>query len=103
MVLLPKQVSGKSDTIRHLKTLRIISNEMPVLLFILCWWYFSCLQIYSDNSFNIYFYEENFSKTFEAEGDTGQFFLFFSAIIALKNEDFIKKPPSFLRFMVLIF
>ena len=31
------------------------------------------------------------------------FFLFFSAIIALKIEDFIKKPPSFLRFMVLIF
>ena len=85
MVLLPKQVSGTSDTIRHLKTLRIISNEMPVLLFILCWWYFSCLQIYSDNSFNIYFYEENVSKTFEAEGDTGQFCLFFLAIIACEK------------------
>ena len=85
MVLLPKQVSGTSDTIRHLKTFRIISNEMPILFFILCWWYFSCLQIYSDNSFNIYFYEENFSKTFEAEGDTGQFCLFFLAIIACEK------------------
>ena len=24
------------DTIKHLKTFRVISNEMPVLLFILC-------------------------------------------------------------------
>ena len=38
--------SGTRDTIRHLKTFGVISNEMPVLLFILCWCYFSCLQMY---------------------------------------------------------
>ena len=31
-----KNFSGRSDTIRHLKIFRIISNEMPVLLLILC-------------------------------------------------------------------
>ena len=37
MVLLPnyKKFSGTRDTIRHLKTFRVISNEMPVLLLIL--------------------------------------------------------------------
>ena len=31
-----KNFSGTSDTIKHLKTFRIISNEIPVLLLILC-------------------------------------------------------------------
>ena len=39
VVLLPKYIyknfSGTRDTIRHLKTFRVISNEMPVLLLIL--------------------------------------------------------------------
>ena len=30
-----KKLSGTRDTIRHLKTFRVISNEMPVLLLIL--------------------------------------------------------------------
>ena len=30
-----KNFSGTRDTIRHLKTFRVISNEMPVLLLIL--------------------------------------------------------------------
>ena len=30
-----KNFSGSGDTIRHLKTFRVISNEMPVLLLIL--------------------------------------------------------------------
>ena len=38
-----KNFSGTSDTISHLKTFRTISNELPVLLLILCWWYFTCL------------------------------------------------------------
>ena len=39
MVLLPKYIyknfSGNRDTIRHLKTCRVIFNEMPFLLLIL--------------------------------------------------------------------
>ena len=50
-----KNFSGTRDTIRHLKTFRVISNEMPVLL-ILSRSYFSCLKLYSDNFFNAYFY-----------------------------------------------
>ena len=50
-----KNFSGTRDTIRHLKTFRVISNEMPVLL-ILSRGYFSCLKLYSDNFFNAYFY-----------------------------------------------
>ena len=33
---------------KHLKTFRVISNEMPVLLLTLCWCYFSCLKMYSE-------------------------------------------------------
>ena len=53
-----KSFSGTSDTIRYLKTFRIIFN--PVLLLILRWWYFGCLQIYSKTFFNVYFYEQMF-------------------------------------------
>ena len=61
MLLLPKkEFSGTSDTIRHLKTFRIISNEMLVLLLIfmllMC---VSFLQMYSEK-FNVYFYEQMF-------------------------------------------
>ena len=31
-----KNFSGTSDTIRHLKTFKMISDEMPILLPILC-------------------------------------------------------------------
>ena len=31
-----KVFSGTSDTIRYLKTFKMISNEMPILLLILC-------------------------------------------------------------------
>ena len=55
-----KNFSGASDTVRYLKTFRVISNETLVLLPILCWWYFSCLQMYSDTFFNVYFYEQIF-------------------------------------------
>ena len=30
------RISGTRDTIRHLRTFRVISNEIPVLLLILC-------------------------------------------------------------------
>ena len=36
------------DTIRHLKTFRVIFNEMPDLLLNLTWCYFSCLKVYWD-------------------------------------------------------
>ena len=48
-----KNFSGTRD-IRHLKIFRVISNEMPVLLLILYWCYFSCLKIYSENFFNAF-------------------------------------------------
>ena len=37
----------KSDTVNHLKTFRIFSREMQILLLILdlSWWFFSCLHI----------------------------------------------------------
>ena len=35
--------------LRYVNTIRVIANEMPVLLLNLRWWYFSCLQMYSDN------------------------------------------------------
>ena len=36
MVLLPNQeISGPTDTMRYLKTLRVIHNEIPVLLLML--------------------------------------------------------------------
>ena len=57
-----KNFSGTRDTIRHLKTFRVISNEMPVLL-ILSRGYFSCLKLYSDNFFNAYFYANVFLKS----------------------------------------
>ena len=68
-----KNFSGISNTTRHLKTFRIISNEMPDLLLIQCWWYFSCLQMYSNNFFNIYFHEQMLFQIFVAKVDTGQF------------------------------
>ena len=73
MVLLPKHTyndfSENRDTIRHWKTFRVIFNEMPVLLLILSWCYFSCLKVYSDKIFNAYFYEEMFFKIFVANRD----------------------------------
>ena len=42
------------DTIKHLKRFSIISNEMPVLLLILCWCYFSCLKMHSDKFFDAF-------------------------------------------------
>ena len=53
-------VSGISDTIRHLTIFKIFSNEMPVLLLILHWWYFGYLHMYSGKFFNIYFHEQMF-------------------------------------------
>ena len=68
-----KNFNGTRDSIRHLKISRVVSNEMPVLLLILCWCYFSCLQIYSEKFFNV-FYEQIFFEIFVEKGDTGQFF-----------------------------
>ena len=62
------------DAIRHLKTFRVISNEMLVLLLILCWCYFSCLQMYSEKFFNAYLCEQMFFEIFVAKGDAIQFF-----------------------------
>ena len=58
------------DTIRHLQTFRVISNEMPVLLLILCWCYFSCLKKCSEKFFNAYFYEQILFEIFVAKRDT---------------------------------
>ena len=58
-----------------LKTFRIFSNETPVLLLTLCSWYFSCLHMYSEKFFNIYFNEQIFLKIYLTKGDTGQSFL----------------------------
>ena len=51
------------DTIRHLKIFRVISNEMSVLLLILCLCDFSCLEMYSKKVFNANLYEQMFLKT----------------------------------------
>ena len=69
-----KNFSGTGDTIRHLKTFRIISNEMSVLLLILSGCYFSCLKMYSDKFFNAYFYEQICFEIFVAKGDMLAFF-----------------------------
>ena len=53
----------RTDTIRHLKTFRVISKEMPVLLLILCWCCFSCLEMYSEKFFNANFNEKIFLKS----------------------------------------
>ena len=54
---------------------RTISNEMFALRLILCWWYFSYLQMYSEKFFNVYFYEQMFFEIFLANDATSQFFL----------------------------
>ena len=69
-----KNFSGTNGTIRNLKTFKIISNEMPILLLILCWSYFSCLWMYSEKFFNISFHEQMYFQIFEAKGDTCWFF-----------------------------
>ena len=46
------RVLVRKVTARHLKTFRIISNEIPVSLLIPWWCYFSCLQTYSNIFFN---------------------------------------------------
>ena len=66
-------VGGNTDTIRDLKKIRVTSNEMLVLRLILDWCYFTCLQMYSDKFFNVYFYEQMCFGIFVAKGDTGQF------------------------------
>ena len=49
---------------------------MSVLLIILCWWYFSCLQMYSEKFFKIYYDEQMFFfSNLCGKRDTGQFFL----------------------------
>ena len=52
------------------KTFRIISNEMPVLLLLLNWWYFSYLQMNSEKFFNVYFYEQIFFEISVTKGNT---------------------------------
>ena len=69
-----KNFIGTSDIIRHLKTFKTIFDEVPTLLFILCSWYFSCLQIYSEEFYKIYFHELVFFQIFVAKGDICQFF-----------------------------
>ena len=69
-----KNFSGTRDTIRHLKTFRVISNETSVLLRILSGCYFSCLKIYSDKLFNAYFYEQMFFEIFVARETQVSFF-----------------------------
>ena len=68
-----KNFGGTRDAIRHLKTFRVISNEISVLL-ILSGCYFSCLKMYSDKFFNAYFCEQMFFEIFVVTGDTRQFF-----------------------------
>ena len=51
------------DTIRQLQTFRVISNEMPVLLLILCWCYFSCLKMYSEKFLILTFMSKCFLKS----------------------------------------
>ena len=65
-----KNFGGTRDAIRHLKTFRVISNEISVLLLILSGCYFSCLKMYSDKFFNAYFYEQMLFEIFVAKGDT---------------------------------
>ena len=69
-----KNFNGTNGTLRHLKTFRIITNEMAVLLLILCWWYFSCLLMYLEKCFNINFHELIFFQIFVTKEDTCQFF-----------------------------
>ena len=71
-VYIYKNCSGTRDTIRHLKTFRVILNEISVLLLILSGCYFSCLKVYSDKIFNACFYEQMFFKIFVAKRDTGR-------------------------------
>ena len=68
-MLLPKYIyknfSGTRDVIRHLKTFRVIINEMPALLLILSWCFLvvrRCIQF-----FNAYFYEQMFFTIFVAQ------------------------------------
>ena len=43
-------------------TFKLISNEIPILLLILCW-YFSCRQMYFGKFLKIYFHEQMFFKS----------------------------------------
>ena len=69
-----KNFGGTRDAIRHLKTFRVISNEISVLLLILSGCYFSCLKMYSDKFFNAYFYEQMFFEIFVARETQVSFF-----------------------------
>lgn len=33
--------------VKHIEKFRTISNEMLISLFIMCWWYFTCLQCFA--------------------------------------------------------
>ena len=82
----------QSNYTKHLKTFRLISNEVPALLLILSWWYFIYLQMYSKKFFYVYFYEQMFLYIFLAKGDTSQFFFRNNR---LNSKIFINKPPSY--------
>ena len=62
--------SGTRDTITYLKTCRVIYNNSSFTSY-LSWCNFSCLKMYSEKSFNAYFYEQMFFEIFVAKGDTG--------------------------------
>ena len=51
-----KNFSGTRDTIRHLKTFRVIYIEMPVSILNLSCCYFICLKMYSNKFLNVYFF-----------------------------------------------
>ena len=89
------------DTIKQLKTFKIISNEMPILFLILCWWYFSCLQMYSEKFLNIEFYEQIFFSNLGGKGRHMLDFLRNNSLWKVYTS-FINKPPGFLEVSVLI-
>ena len=64
---------ANSQTDRQKMPMKINKNGAVAVL-ILCWCYFSSLQMYSEKFFNVYFYEQMFFEIFVAKGDTGQFF-----------------------------
>ena len=81
------------EQVSHLKTFRIAFNEMPVLLFILCWRYFSCLQLYSENFLT--FSWANVFSNFCGKGRHRS--VFWEMVQFYKNSGiFINRPPSFL-------
>ena len=72
VVKVSKNFIGTRDAIRHLKTFRVISDEMSVLLLIISSCYFYFLKVYSDKFFNAYFHEQVFLKIFVAKRNTSR-------------------------------